>query len=80
LLPLENVLGAQQRRALSSLAGIPFGATDATMSINGFTRQTLMRLIRATTKRKIKAGGQTVGRIRIAEVRRPRAKVTERRL
>jgi hypothetical protein len=63
-------LGSEQRRALLLLAGIPFGATDAAISANGITRQTLVSLIRAglaTTEREIKASGQTIGRIRITE-------------
>ncbi len=66
-------LGAQQRRALQLLASSPFGATETTMFVNGFTRQTLVRLIRAglaTTQREIKAGEQTIGRFRITEAGR----------
>jgi hypothetical protein len=66
-------LGAQQRLALQFLAGSPFGATEAAMFVNGFKRQTLLRLIRAglaTTRRDIEAGGQTVGRMRITEAGR----------
>jgi hypothetical protein len=72
-LPRKRPLGAQQRRALLLLAGLPFGATDATMFANGITRKTLVSLIRAglaTTQREMKAGGQTVGRIRITEAGR----------
>jgi hypothetical protein len=50
------------------LAGIPFGATEATMFVNGFTHQMTMRLIRAglgATEREVKAGGQIVGCVRI---------------
>jgi hypothetical protein len=71
--PPKRVLGAQQRRALQLLAGTPFGATAATLSVNGFTRQTLVRLIRAglaTTQSEMKAGGQTIGRVRITEAGR----------
>jgi hypothetical protein len=71
--PPRRYLGAEQRRALQLLAGTPFGATEATMSANGFNRQMLVRLIRAglvTTQREVKAGGQTVGRVKIAEAGR----------
>jgi hypothetical protein len=63
-------LSPHQLRALRLLAGIPFGATDAAISANGITRQTLVRLIRAglvTTEREVKAAGQTIGRVRITE-------------
>jgi hypothetical protein len=40
-------LGPEQRRALQLLASIPFGATEAAMFVNGFTRKMLVRLIRA---------------------------------
>jgi hypothetical protein len=71
--PRKCPLGAQQRLALQLLASIPFGATDVTMFANGVTRKTLVSLVRAglaTTEREIKAGGQTVGRIRITEAGR----------
>jgi hypothetical protein len=71
--PRKRLLGAQQRLALQLLAGIPFGATEATMFANGITRKTLVSLIRAglaTTQREIKAGGQTVGRVRVTEAGR----------
>jgi hypothetical protein len=71
--PRKRPLGPEQRRALLLLAGIPFGATDVAISANGIARQTLARLIRAglaTTQREIKAGGQTVGRVRITEAGR----------
>jgi hypothetical protein len=71
--PRKRLLGAQQRLALQLLADTPFGATEATMFVNGFKRQTLVRLIRAglaTTQREIKPGGQTIGRIRITEAGR----------
>jgi hypothetical protein len=72
--PRKRHLGAQQRLALQLLAGTPFGATEATMFVNGFTRQMLARLISAglaTTRREVnKAGGQTVGRVRITEAGR----------
>jgi hypothetical protein len=66
-------LGPHQRQVLLLLADIPFGATDAAISANGITRQTLARLIRAglvTTQREIKAAGQTIGRVRITEAGR----------
>ena len=71
--PRKRPLGAQQRRALLLLAGIPFGATEVTMFANGVTRKTLVTLIRAglvTTQREVKASGQTVGRVRITEAGR----------
>jgi hypothetical protein len=70
--PPKRPLGPEQRRALQFLAGIPFGATDAAISANGITRQTLLRLVRAglaITQREIKAG-ETIGRIRITEAGR----------
>jgi hypothetical protein len=66
-------LGLEQRLALQLLAGTPFGATKAAMLLNGFKRQMLVSLIRAglvTTHREVKAGGQTIGRIRITEAGR----------
>jgi hypothetical protein len=71
--PRKRHLGAQQRWALQFLAGTPFGATEATMSASGFARKTLVSLLHAglaTTQRDVKAGGQTVGRIRITEAGR----------
>jgi hypothetical protein len=70
--PRKRPLGPQQRLALQFLAGIPFGATDAAISANGITRQTLVRLVRAglvTTQREVKAG-QAIGRVRITEAGR----------
>jgi hypothetical protein len=72
-IPQKRHLGAQQRRALRLLAGTPFGAAEATMFVNGFTRKILVGLMRAglvTTQREIKAGGQTIGRVRITEAGR----------
>jgi hypothetical protein len=69
--PRKRYLGPEQRRALLLLAGIPF-ATDAAISANGITRETLARLIRAglaTVEREVKAG-RTVGRVRITEAGR----------
>jgi hypothetical protein len=70
--PRKRPLGPEQRRALQFLAGIPFGATDAAMFANGFTRRMLDGLIRAglITAEREKAGGQLVGRVRITEARR----------
>jgi hypothetical protein len=72
--PRKRPLGAQQRRALQLLAGSPFGAAEATMFLNGFNRQTLVRLIRAglaTTEREnLKGGRQSIGRVRITEAGR----------
>jgi DNA-binding PadR family transcriptional regulator len=71
--PRKRHLGAQQRLALQLLAGTPFGATEATMVVNGFKRQTLVRLIRAglaTTQSEINVGGQAVGRITITDAGR----------
>jgi hypothetical protein len=65
----KRPLGAEQRRALLLLAGLPFGATEAAMFANGFTRRMLAGLIRAglATAEREKAGGQLVGRVRITE-------------
>jgi hypothetical protein len=70
--PPKRPLGSEERRALLLLAGIPFGATDAAISANGFTRQMLAGLIRAglATAEREKAGGQLVGRVRITEAGR----------
>jgi hypothetical protein len=69
--PRKRLVGTEQRRALQLLAGSPFGATEATMSANGFTRKTLVPLIRAglaTTRRENdKAGSRSLGRVRITE-------------
>jgi hypothetical protein len=71
--PRKRYLSAQQRRALQLLADIPFGVNNAAMYLNGFERQTLERLLRAglaTTGEDLKAGGQSIGRIRITEAGR----------
>jgi hypothetical protein len=71
--PRKRHLGAEHRQVLLLLRGIPFDATDAAVSANGITRETLLSLIRAglvTTQREVKAGGQTLGRVRIAEAGR----------
>jgi hypothetical protein len=69
--PRKRPLGQEQRRALQLLAGTPFGATEATMSANGFTRKTLVPLIRAglaTTQREnVTGGSRSLGRVRITE-------------
>jgi hypothetical protein len=69
--PRKRFLGAQQRLALQSLAGVPSGATEATIFGNGFIRQVLVGLIRAglVAARRERAGGQLVGRLRITEGR-----------
>jgi hypothetical protein len=65
---------AQQHRALQLLAGVSFGATEASMFANGFARKTLVSLIRArlaTTQREnLKAGSRSIGRVRITEAGR----------
>jgi hypothetical protein len=72
--PRKRHLGAEQRRALQLLASSPFGASEAMMFANGFTRRMLARLIRtglATTQREnLKAGSQSIGRVRITEAGR----------
>jgi hypothetical protein len=72
-LPRKRHLSAERRRALQLLADIPFGVTDTAMFVNGFARETLVRLLRAglaTAEREIRDGGQTVGRVRITEAGR----------
>jgi hypothetical protein len=72
-LPRKRYLSAEQRRALQLLADIPFGVTDTAMFVNGFARQTLVRLTRAglaTTERENLKAGQSVGRVRITETGR----------
>jgi hypothetical protein len=44
--PRKRPLGPHQRRALQLMASIPFGAPETAMFVNGFARQTLVRLIR----------------------------------
>jgi hypothetical protein len=70
--PRKRPLGPQQRLALQLLAGSPFGATEATMIVHGFTRRALARLIHAglATAEREKAGGHLVGRVRITEAGR----------
>jgi hypothetical protein len=55
------------------LADIPFGVTETAMSVNGFARQTIARLVRAglaTTERENLKAGQSIGRLRITEAGR----------
>ncbi len=72
--PRKYHLGVQQRWALQLLAGIPFGVTESALFLNGFGRSMVMGLIRAglaTTERDdLKAGSQSIGRIRITEAGR----------
>jgi hypothetical protein len=71
--PRKRLLSAEQRRALQLLAGIPFGVTQTGMSINGFARETIVRLVRAglaTTERENLKAGQSIGRVRITEAGR----------
>jgi hypothetical protein len=72
--PRKYRLGARQRLALQLLADSPLGATETAMFVNGFNRKMLVRLIRAglaTTEREdIKAGSQSIGRVRITEAGR----------
>jgi hypothetical protein len=72
-LPRNRHLSAEQRRALQLLADIPFGVTETAMSVNGFSRQTMARLVRAglaTTERENLRAGQSIGRLRITEAGR----------
>ena len=76
----KHHLGEEPRLALQLLAGTPFGATETAMFVNGFKRPTLVRLIRAglvATQREIKAGGQTIGRVRITEPSTGARRLTE---
>jgi hypothetical protein len=65
--PRKRYLGPEQRLALQLLDDTPFGATEATMFANGFTRKVLASLIRAglATVQREKAGGQLIGPVRI---------------
>jgi hypothetical protein len=60
--------------ALQLLVSSPFGASEAMMFANGFTRKTLVPLIRAglaTTQRENPiARGQSLGRVRITDAGR----------
>jgi hypothetical protein len=69
----KRYLSAEHRRALQLLADIPFGVNDTTMFVNGFTRETIVRLVQAglaTTERDNLKAGQSIGRIRITEAGR----------
>jgi hypothetical protein len=69
----KHRLGAQQRLALQLVAGVPFGATEASMFFNGFKRQTLVRLVHtglATIERENLKAGQSLGRVRITDAGR----------
>jgi hypothetical protein len=72
--PRKHRLGAQQCGALQLLASSPFGASEAMMFANGFTRRMLARLIHAglaTTQRKdLRTDSQSIGRVRITEAGR----------
>jgi hypothetical protein len=72
-LPRNRHLSVEKRRALQLLADIPFGVTEAAMSVNGFARQTIVRLVRAglaTAERENPKAGQSIGRVRITEAGR----------
>jgi hypothetical protein len=73
-LPRKRYRGAEQLRALQFLSGTPFGATEAAMFLNGFKRQTLVRLLRAglitTEREKLKGGSRSIGRVKITEAGR----------
>jgi hypothetical protein len=72
--PRKRYLGPEQLRALQLLASSPFGASEAMMFANGFTRKTLVPLIRAglaTTQRENpNASGRSLGRVRITDAGR----------
>jgi hypothetical protein len=72
--PRKPYLGPKQLRALQLLASSPFGASEAMMFANGFTRKTLVPLIRAglaTTQRENpNASGRSLGRVRITDAGR----------
>jgi hypothetical protein len=72
--PRKRHLGVEQRRALRLLASSPFGVSKAVMIANGFKGRMLSELIRsglATAQgENIKAGSQSVGRVRITEAGR----------
>jgi hypothetical protein len=72
--PRKRLLGVHQRRALRLLASSPFGASEAMMFTNGFTRRMLARLVRiglATRQREnTDASSQSLGRVRITEAGR----------
>jgi hypothetical protein len=69
----KRYLSAEHRRTLQLLADIPFGVNDTAMFVNGFTRETIVRLVQAglaTTERDNLKAGQSIGRIRITEAGR----------
>jgi hypothetical protein len=69
----KRYLSAEQRRALQLLADIPFGVNDTAMFVNGFTRETIVGLVRsglATTERENPKAGLSIGRVRITEAGR----------
>ncbi len=70
--PRKCRLGGEQRRALQLLASTPFGATEAVMHVNGFTRTMLARLDRAglATAQSETSKAIAVGRIRITDAGR----------
>jgi hypothetical protein len=72
-LPRKRHLSAERRRALQLLADIPFGVTDTAMFVNGFARETIVRLVRAglaIAERENLKAGQSIGRVRITEAGR----------
>jgi hypothetical protein len=82
-LPRKLRLSTQQRLGLQLLACAPFGATEAALSVDGFTRQTLLRPVR-TDLQQHRAILRLAGILSVASAsRRPvdgRSKVIERRL
>src|SRR5882672_7634002 len=68
--PRKRRLGGEQRRALRLLACSPFGATEAIMHVDGFTRQMVAKLVRAglATAQTETGKAIAVGRIRITDV------------
>src|SRR5712672_1966123 len=67
--PRKRRLGGEQRRALRLLACSPFGATEAIMHVDGFTRQMVAKLVRAGLATAQSETGKpiAVGRIRITD-------------
>ena len=67
--PRKRALNPVQRRALQLLASSPYGATEALMLAQGFTRRTLVGLVRAelaTARHEIvKAGDKTIDVVRV---------------
>jgi hypothetical protein len=70
--PRKRRVGGEQRRALRLLACNPFGATEATMHVHGFTRPMLAKLVRAglATAQSETGKAIAVGRIRITDAGR----------